>query len=76
MFGEPYRSSNISISFFGKLFGTYKMTGSNFSCPGSLLKTTSPPPGYPWVSGGREVTPEPRSKGLVFDHQVLKGPEP
>ena len=45
------------------------------SCPGSLLKTTPPPPGYPWVSGGRYVTPEPRFRGLVLDHQLLKAPE-
>ena len=40
--------------------------------PGSLLKTTPPPPGYPWVSWGRYVTPEPRFYGLVLDHQGLE----
>ena len=38
----------------------------------SLLKTTPLPPGYPWVSGGRYVTLEPRFKGLVIDHQALE----
>ena len=52
------------------------LTDSTLSCPGSLLKTTPPPPGYPWVSGGRYVTPEPRFRGLVLDHQLLKAPEP
>ena len=42
----------------------------------SLLKTTPPPPGYPWVSGGPYVTQEPRFRGLVLDHQGLKEPEP
>ena len=42
----------------------------------SLLKTTPTPPGYPWVSGGQYVTPEPRFRGLVLDHQLLKEPEP
>ena len=36
---------------------------------GLLLKTTPPPPGYPWVSGGRYVTPEHRFSGLVLDYQ-------
>ena len=45
------------------------MTDLTLSCPESLLKTTPPPPGYPWVSGGRHVTPEPRFGGLVLDHQ-------
>ena len=46
------------------------------SCPGSLLKTNPTPPGYPWVPGGRYVTPEPRYKGLVLNHQLLKESEP
>ena len=48
------------------------LTDLDSSCPGSLLKTTPPPPGYPWVSGGRYVTPEPRFRGLVLDHQGLE----
>ena len=28
------------------------------------------------VSGGPYVTPEPRNRGLVLDHQLLKEPEP
>ena len=52
------------------------LTDLDSSCPGSLLKTTPPPPGYPWVSRGRYVTPEPRFRGLVLDHQLLKEPEP
>ena len=52
------------------------LTDLDSSCPGSLLKTTPPPPGYPWVYGGRYVAPEPRFRGLVLDHQGFKGPEP
>ena len=47
-------------------------TDLDSSCPGSLLKATPPPPGYPWVSGVRYVTPEPRFSGLVLDHQGLE----
>ena len=46
------------------------LTDPNASCPRSLLKTTPPPPGCPWVPGGPEVTPEPSFRGLVLDHQV------
>ena len=46
------------------------------NCPETLLKTTPSPPGYPWVSGGPYVTQEPRFRGLVLDHQLLKEPEP
>ena len=52
------------------------LTDPTLSCPGPLLKTTPPPPGYPWVSGVCYVTPEPRNRGLVLDHQLLKEPEP
>ena len=52
------------------------LTDPTLSCPGPLLKTTPPPPGYPWVSGVWYVTPEPRNRGLVLDHQLLKEPEP
>ena len=45
------------------------------SRPRSLLKTTPIPPGHRWVSGGWYVTPEPRFRGLVLDHQLLKEPE-
>ena len=48
----------------------------NSSCPGFLLKTTPPHPGYPWVSGDRYVTPEPRFRGLVLDHEGLEELEP
>ena len=48
------------------------MTDLDSNCSRSLLKTTPPPPGYPWVSGGRYVTPEPRFIGLVLNHQVLE----
>ena len=37
--------------------GRNTLTDPNSSCPGSLLKTTPPPPGYPWVPGCREGTP-------------------
>ena len=48
------------------------LTDLDSSCPGSLLKTTLPPPGYPWISGGQYGTPEPRFSGLVLDHQGLE----
>ena len=54
----------------------YTLTDPTLSCPRSLLKTTPPPPWYPWVSGGQHVTPEPRFRGLVPNHQLLKEPEP
>ena len=56
--------------------GPGTLTDPTLSCPEPLLKTTPPPPGYPWVSGGWYVTPEPRFRGLVLDHQLLKEPEP
>ena len=52
------------------------LTDLDSSCPGSLLKATPPPSGYPWVSGVGYVTPDPRNRGLVLDHQLLKEPEP
>ena len=52
------------------------LTNLDSSCPRSLLKITPLPPGYPWVSGGRYVTPEPRFSGLVLDHQGLEELEP
>ena len=57
-----------------RLHGT--LTDTTPSCPESLLKTTPMPPGYPWISGGWYETPEPRFRGLVLDHQLLKAPEP
>ena len=51
------------------------LTDPTLSCHGSLLKTTPPPPGYLWVPRGRHVTLEPRFRGLVLDHQLLKEPE-
>ena len=71
-FTEPYPLSNFHRSYL--LGGT--LTDATLSCPGLLLKTTPPPPRYQWVSGGRYVTPEPRFRGLVLDHQLLKEPEP
>ena len=52
------------------------LTDPTLMCPGSSLKTTPTPPGYPWASGGRYVTPEPRFSGLVLDHQGLEELEP
>ena len=52
------------------------LTDLDSSSPGSLLKSTPPPLGYPWVSGDRYVTPEPRFSGLVLDHQDLEELEP
>ena len=54
----------------------YTLADLDSSCPRSLIKTTPTPPGYPWASGGRYVTPEPRFRGLVLDNQLLKAPEP
>ena len=56
------------------VFGLWPFTQTDLdsSCPGSLLKATPPPPGYPWVSGVRYVTPELRFSGLVLDHQGLE----
>ena len=51
---------------------SYTLTDLTLSCLESLLKTTPLPPGYPWVSGGRHVTPESISSGLVLDHQGLE----
>ena len=62
---------NIEISYIStKIKCT--LTDLDSRCPGSLLKATPPPPGYPWVSGVRYVTPEPRFSGLVLDHQGLE----
>ena len=47
------------------------LTDPDFSCPRSLLKTTPPPPGYPWVSVDQYVTPKPRFSSLVLNHQGL-----
>ena len=38
------------------------------SCPRSLVKTTPPPPGYPWVTGDWKKPPEPEFKGFLLDH--------
>ena len=48
------------------------LTDMDSSCPKSILKTTPPPQGYPWVFGGQYVTPEPRFSGLVLNHQGLE----
>ena len=50
----------------------FTLTDLDSSCPGSLLKTTPPPQGYPWVSGGQYVTLKSRFSGLVLDHQGLE----
>ena len=50
----------------------HTLTDLESGCPGSLLKATPPPPGYPWVSVGRYVTPELKLSGLVLDHQGLE----
>ena len=47
------------------------LTDLDSSCPGSLTKTTPPPPGYPWVSRGQLGTQEPYFNGPKLDHQVL-----
>ena len=48
------------------------LTDLGAKCLGSLLKATPPPQGYPWVSGGPYVTPEPKFSDLVLDHQGLE----
>ena len=58
------------------IFMLATLTDPTLSCPRSLLKTSPPPPGYPWVSEGQYVTLEPRFRGLMLDHQLLKEPEP
>ena len=63
-----YFPSNILLS----LDAPCTLTDLDSSCPGSFLKATPPTPGYPWISGGRYVTPEPRFSGLVLDHQGLE----
>ena len=55
-----------------ELLANHTLTDPTLRCPGSLLKDTPPPPGYPWVSGGRYVTQERRFRGLVLDHQGLE----
>ena len=70
------RQSVLGKNCFPNMYIAHTLTDPTLSCPGSLLKTTPPPPGYPWVSGGQYVTPEPRFRDLVLDHQLLKEPEP
>ena len=62
---------NETSSFQSCCLLQYTQTDLDSSCPGSLLETTPPLPGYPWVSWGCYVTPEPRFSGLVLDHQSL-----
>ena len=40
------------------------LTDLTLSYPGSLLKTTPPPPGYPWFRGARAKN---HPKTVVFD---------
>ena len=56
----------------GRIEIHHTLTNLDSRCPRSLLKTAPPPPGYPQISGGRYVTPEPRFSGLVLDYQVLE----
>ena len=51
------------------------LTDMTSRCPASLLKTTPPPPRYPWVSRGRHGPSLAKCRGLVLDHQVFKGQE-
>ena len=67
---------HFSLSIFSNIHTEfYTLTDPTLNCPGSLLKTTPPPQGYPWVSGGQHVTQEPTFRGLVLDHQLLEEPE-
>ena len=70
------KNLNQSTYFYHRKILYCTLTDLTLSLPRSLLKTTPPPPGCPWVSGGRYETPEPRLRGLVLDHQLLKEPEP
>ena len=54
----------------------HTLTGMISCCPDSFIKTTPPPPGYPWVSGVQEGPPQQRIRGLVLDHQNIKDLEP
>ena len=67
----PDLFDNILLDSY-QLFKHFTLTDLTISCPESLLKTTPPPQGYPWVSGGRYVTPEPKFSGLVPNHQGLE----
>ena len=59
----------------GRVLSWRTLTGMTSCCPDSFIKTTPPPPGYPWVSGLQEGPPQQRILGLVLDHQVFKGRE-
>ena len=74
-FGQDDDATNYN-QFWKILPQNCTLTDPTLSCPGSLLKTTPTPLGYPWVSGGQYVTPEPRFIGLVLDYQGLKELEP
>ena len=54
----------------------HTLTGMTSCCPDSFIKTTPPPPGYPWVSGGQEGPPQQRIRGLALDHQNIKDLSP
>ena len=67
------------VTFYSKMWTTpldSTLTDLTLNFPRSLLKTSLPPSGYPWVFGCRYVTPDPRFRNLVLDHQLLKEPDP
>ena len=70
---SPNTKMNLLHAYIvGMLTNSTTLTDLDSSCPRSLLKTTPTPPGYPWASGGRYVTQEPRFSDLVLDHQDLE----
>ena len=87
-FAAPWAMMMISSSFerpkpylFALCNKTLLITYANFtltyldsSCPRSLLKTTPPPPGYPWVSRGQRTrTKNPLKKSQIWSKTTIFG---
>ena len=73
----PCRSVYIANIWYLVWYHTTLSLNPNFSCPKSLLKTTTPPRGYSWLSGGRHSAGDPKTQDQGFGAQPssLKGPE-
>ena len=67
---EPTHATGNKADTSTKYTDTLAYTES--SSPRSLINTTPAPTGYPWISGGRYKTPQPRIRGLVLNHQGLE----